>query len=164
MYLRVNLQLDIVQIGLITGIYTAMITLGSVVGGGIVDRVGRKPSLALFIGFSIVFSGLLVIGTSWELFTFLYAVIGFLQGGYTAGEGALCMDITNPNIGATQYSLLTSIGNSGDEAATMLSGSLVALLGFSRVFLYSALAFGPALLVLYFIRPKKNEIPGRNHG
>jgi hypothetical protein len=40
----------------------------------------------------------------------------------------------------------------------MASGSLIVLLGFSRVFLYSAWLCGPSLLLLYFIRLKKSDI------
>ena len=93
-----------------------------------------------------------------------YGTIGFLQGGgiFAAGS-ALMMDVTNPKIGASQYSILASICNFGEYGAGAISGSLIALLGFSRVFLYTAWSMGPALLILYFIRPKKNELFGREN-
>jgi large exoprotein involved in heme utilization and adhesion len=67
------------------------------------------------------------------------------------------MDVTNPRIGATQYGIFTGIANVGLNGAGMITGTLAIILGFSRTFLYAAWAFGPALLVLYFIRIKKHD-------
>jgi predicted MFS family arabinose efflux permease len=84
----------------------------------------------------------------------LYGTIEFLRGGYTSVVVALYMDVCNPRVGATQFSILTSLANVGTTAGNTVSGSLVTLLGFGRVFLYSAWCFGPALILLYFIRFK----------
>jgi len=65
------------------------------------------------------------------------------------------MDSCNRKIGATQYSIYASITNFGEFGMGTISGSLVTMIGFSRVFLYSAWSLGPTLLILYFIRPKK---------
>lgn len=154
LYLKIKFNLDIAQIGLITGIFPVMVAVGSVIGGGISDKIGRKNSLFIFIGASILFSALLIIGSSWEILAFIYAVVGFLQGGYTSGTTAMCMDITNPKIGATQFSLLMSFFNMGELAGAMVAGSLIVMIGFERLFLYSAWIFGPALLILYCIKLK----------
>ena len=68
---------------------------------------------------------------------------------------AMHMDVTNPHIAATQFSIFTSFGNAGMTLGESGSGTLVALFGFTGTFLYSAWIFGPALLVLYFIQLKK---------
>ena len=112
--MKMRLNLDITQIGLISGIFSLMVAVGSLIGGGIADKIGRKTSLYFFIGSSLMFSALLIIGTSWELFALLYAIVGFLQGGYTTPTASLCMDITNPSIGATQFSFLMSLFNIGE--------------------------------------------------
>jgi len=164
LFSKIILNLDIAQIGVIVGINSAMIAVGSLIGGGITDKFGRKTSLYIFIGMSIFFSALLIMSTSWQILAFFYGVFGFLIGGYTTAISTMCMDITNPKIGATQYSLLMSLFNIGELAGAMVVGSLIVLLGFSRVFLYSAWVFGPALLILYFIRPKKNELYGVENG
>jgi MFS family permease len=160
LFLKIRLNLDITQIGLITGIFSIMVAVGSIIGGGMTDKIGRKNSLYIFIGASILFSALLIIGTSWQIFALLYAVVGFLQGGYTTATSSMCMDITNPKVGATQFSLLMSLFNIGEMAGAMIAGSLIVFLGFERLFLYSGWIFGPALIVLYFIRFKS---PNTNH-
>lgn len=65
------------------------------------------------------------------------------------------MDITNPKIGATQLSILMSIHNFGDIGVTIISGSLVLMLGYDKFFLLAAWIVGPGLLILYFVKEKR---------
>ena len=41
--------------------------------------------------------------------------------------------------------------------SVMVSGYLVLMLGYDRVFLYAAWIIGPALLLLYFVKEKSNK-------
>jgi len=154
LYMNISLKLDITQIGLITMIFMLAMAFGSLTGGFISDRWGRKNSLYLFIGVSVVFTALLILSNNWQNFAFIYSIIGFLQGSYTSVFLAMCMDITNPQIGATQFSIFTSLSNFGMLGLEFISGTLYIMLGFSRLFLYSAWVFGPALILLYFIKLK----------
>ena len=116
---------------------------------------GRKITLYILIFSSVFFTILLILTHSWDYFTLVYCIVGFLQGGYTAPLCAMFMDVTNPRIGATQYSILTSLANFGEIGIGALSGTLVLMLGYSRVFLYTAWLVGPALLTLYFVKETK---------
>ncbi len=161
LYMKTILDMDIGQIGLVTTIFPSTIIIGSLVGGALADKRGRKRVIFVFFSPCIAVTAALVFANTWQIIAILYGLIGFLQGGgiFAAGS-ALMMDVTNPKIGASQYSILASICNFGEKGAGGISGSLVALLGFGRVFLYTAWSMGPALLLLYFIRPKKNELFG----
>ena len=100
-------------------------------------------------------SSLLIFADSWMILAIIYPIISFLQGGPTfSALMALFMDVTNPKIGGTQYSILTSIANLGDYSMGIISGSLIVFLGYHRFFLYAALIVGPALMVLYFVRER----------
>ena len=157
LYMKTALQLDIAQIGLIAAIFPATKVVGAIVGGTMTDRWGRKITLFIFLGICVFFSASLIIANTWQILAVLYGIIGFLHGGSFTAFAAMLMDVTNPKVGATQYSILTSLANFGEMSSGAMSGSLVALVGFSRVFLYSAWALGPALLLLYFIKLKKIE-------
>jgi len=157
LYMKTILQMDVGQIGLVTTVYTITLGIGGLLGGVLADRWGRKMVLFIFISASIV-TAALIFANTWQIFAVIYGVIGFFGGGWIAASCALVMDITNPKIGATQYSILMSITNFGEEGIGTISGSLVVLLGFGRVFLFSAWMCGPALLILYFIRLKKNDL------
>ena len=76
------------------------------------------------------------------------------MGAHSTVSCAQFMDVTNPRIGATQYGIFTGIANVGLNGGGMITGSMVTALGFTRTFLYSGWVFGPALLILYFIKLK----------
>jgi len=67
------------------------------------------------------------------------------------------MDTTDPKIGATQFSIYSSFGNLGLTGGQTVSGSLVTILGFNFTFLFAAIMFAPAIIVMYFIKIKKKK-------
>lgn len=156
-YMLNALKLDIVQIGFIVALNPIGIVIGAITGGIIVDKWGRKVTLFIFLPGLIIFSASLIFAINWWILAIVYSIIGFLIGGsgYSA-EAALFMDVTNPKIAATQYSVLASFHNFGDIISASISGSLVLILGYHRVFLYTAWLIGPALLILYFIKEMKH--------
>ena len=162
LYMKTILQMDIGQIGLVSTVYPITMVIGSIIFGILADRWGRK--IVLFIVFSAsIISAAFIYANPWQILALIYGVVGFLGGGIMAASSALIMDACNPKIGTTQYSILISIMNFGEQGMASITGSLVALLGFGRVFLYSAWVCGPVLLILYFIRPKKNELYGQEN-
>jgi len=157
LYMVTVLKLNVAQIGLITAIFPITLAIGSMMGGAMSDRWGRKKILYAFLGISIIIYPIFILANTWETLVIIYGIVGFLMGGSTfATLCAMFMDETNPKIGAFQYSAFTSLSNFGDIGTRTISGSLVTLLGFSRMFLLSAWSIGPALLILYFISLKKS--------
>jgi MFS family permease len=157
LFMKTILHMNIGEIGLVTTIYPVTMVIGSLVGGYMADRWSRKVVLFIFCS-ALIVSAALIFANTWQILAIIYGIIGFLNAGYLSSSGALMMDISNPKICTTQYSILCSICNFGEYGTEMISGSLIAILGFSRVFLYSAWFCGPSLLILYFIRLKKNDI------
>jgi len=158
LFLNLFLKLDVAQVGLIVAIFTISSAVGSLICGALTDKWGRKKALYIFFGMSIFLTLGIIITNTWFIFTIVYALIGFLQGGYLAGVTALYMDTTDPEIGATQFSIYSSFGNLGLTGGQSVSGSLVTIFGFGLTFLFAALMFAPALIVLYFIKLKKENI------
>jgi PAT family beta-lactamase induction signal transducer AmpG len=158
LYIKDVLNLNLVQSGILVAMFPTMMGIGSVIGGIISDKFGRKIALYLFFGFSTVVFATLALGTEWLIFTIVYGMVGFLVGGFHAATCAYIMDITNPKIAATEYSVITSLFNVGEWAGGSFGGSLVAVVGYARSFLYSGWFFGPALLIIYFLKIKSNKI------
>lgn len=156
-YMMNVLNLDVAQTGIIISMFPIGVVIGAIIGGIIADKWGRKKTLYIFLTPLIIFSALLIYANTWQILAIIYPIIGFLQGGSGfAALFSLFMDITNPKIGASQYSFLTSIANFGDTIIPMISGTLLIMLGYTRFFLYAAWIVGPALLILYFIRLENN--------
>ncbi len=156
-WMNTGLKLDITQVGFITMIFTIAMLFGSLIGGIVTDNYVRKNTLYILIFISILFSILLIFTNTWLNFTVVYSIIGFLQGCYFTSFSAMFMDITNPRIGATQFSIFMGLANLGVVSTSVLSGFLFVTLGISRLFLYSAWVFGPSLIILYFINLKKKN-------
>ena len=127
------------------------------VGRFAVHKLGRKIALYLFFGLSSIIFESLVLGTEWISFTIIYGLVGLMIGGYHAALSSVIMDICNPKIGATQYSLISSISNIGEWTGGTLGGTFISLIGYGRAFLYSGWFFGPALIVLYLMKIKKSK-------
>ena len=157
-YMRDSLGLADVQIGLITAILPVTLAIGSIIGGITTDRIGRKRTLYILLGLSAIFTASLILSNNWWKLSIIYGIVGFLMGGHSTVSCALFMDVTNPRIGATQYGIFTGIANIGLNGGGMITGTMVAAIGFSRTFLYAGWVFGPAILVLYFIRLGKQKI------
>jgi MFS family permease len=157
LFMKIVFHFDIAQMGLMFAVFPIAMAVGSMIGGGMCDRYSRKKILSVFIVLSLIFSALLIFVTSWEMLIILFAIINFLSGSYTTVIFALMMDITNPRLGGFQFSFLTSIINTGYVLGQTISGSMVSLFGFIRVFLYSAWFLGPVLLMVYFMKLKKWE-------
>jgi len=156
-YMKDGLGISDVQIGIITMIFPVSMAIGSLIGGMVTDKIGKKSTLYVFIGLNIIFTASLIFTDAWWKLSIIYGIIGFLMGGHSTASCALFMDVTNPQIAATQYGILTGIANVGLNGGGMITGTLAVALGFSRTFLYAAWVFGPAALVLYFIRIGKNK-------
>jgi MFS family permease len=152
------LMLDKIQTGMLTAVYPISIVVGAAIGGSASDKYGRKKVIFVSLIGLLISSGLLIIADTWEKLAVIYMAIGFLTGASIySSMAALLMDITNPKIGAAQYSFLASIANFGEFGIGMISGALVILLGYQRYFLYTALIVGAAMLVLYFVTETINR-------
>ena len=157
-YMMNVLKLDVAQIGLLSSLFPIATAIGAVTGGVISDKWGRKKTIYVFLIGALISSSLLVFADSWQMLAIIYPMVGFLQGGSAfAAIMALFMDITNPKIAGTQFSILTSITNFGDYSIAIISGTILVMIGYERFFLYAAWLVGPALILLHFIKDKSNN-------
>lgn len=154
LFMRISLDFDIAQIGIISSFFLIFRAIGSIIGGVASDRYGRKTSLTLFIGASIILAPTFIITRSFETMGFLYATFGLLLGGYQSITSAVFMDISRKETCATQYSLYASLFNTGRLIGETSAGTLIVTLGFSKIYLLIGWFCILSLLILYFSRVK----------
>ena len=157
LYVKDVLNLSLSETGILASLFPVTMGVGSIIGGFITDKMGRKFALYLFFGGSSIVFASLALGSDLFIFSIIYGAVGLLIGGYHAAICALIMDITNPKVAATEYSIMTSLFNVGEWAGGAFGGSLVAAVGYTRMFLFSGWFFGPPLLLLYFIKYKVSK-------
>jgi len=109
--------------------------VGVLVGGMLSDRLGRVRTVALFlVGFVIMIAGLAV--TDLRAGTFPGALMAWLTGMYlfvgmfTAASYAWYMDLTDPALGGTQYSMFMSAMNGCESWAAKVGGMWVRAHGY----------------------------------
>ena len=155
LYMKNVLMMNIEEVGLIAAIFPITNIFGALVGGALADSYGRKPILYIVFFGSMVFSASLIFADTWQILAVLYGIIGFLFGGLYASIGALSMDVTNPRLAGVQFSIYMALFNVGEVGiGNGMAGILLDNLGYERVFLYSGLFYGLAILILYYVRVK----------
>jgi PAT family beta-lactamase induction signal transducer AmpG len=128
---------------------------GSLLGGFLADKFGRKSTLYIFLILSIIFSISLIFTTNMYILIPLVGMLYLSWNATTAANWAMVMDIINPKIGASEHEVICSIVNFGDTVISAVAGTLVVLIGFQNIFLLAAIILIPAIITLYPIKSSK---------
>jgi MFS family permease len=132
-YLKTSLNFDDTFIGFLYAFWLISVIPGSIIGGILADKFGRKIPLYVFLIFMIILSITPIIINNFYLIT-------------------LIMDIINPKISAAEHEIICSIVNLGGIAIGSSTGTLIVLFGFDYLFILAALILLAALFVLYRIK------------
>jgi len=155
LYMKNILMMSVEEIGLIAAIFPLTNIFGSLIGGALADSYGRKPTIYIVFFGSMIFSAALIFADTWQILAILYGIIGFLFGAVYASIGALSMDVTNPRLAGLQFSIYMALFNVGEVGiGNGMAGILIDNIGYDKVFLYSGLFYGLAILILYYVRVK----------
>ena len=151
-YLKTVLNLDDTFIGLLFAFWLIAVIPGSIIGGILADKYGRKLPLYIFLLSLIIFSVTPIFISNIYLIILNFSIILFFANGVIAANWAMIMDIINPKIGATQHEIICSIVNFGSIIIGSATGTLLVLIGFNYLFLLSAIIIIIALIILYRIK------------
>lgn len=158
LYAKNVLNLDVVQVGMMAAIFPITNIFGSIIWGAIADRFDRKKSIFTVLLGSMIFTSLLIFAETWQILAIIYGIVGFLFGGLYSTIGALSMDVTNPRLAGTQFSIYMGLFNVGEVGiGNGLAGFLLDNIGYTKVFLYAGLFYAVSILILYYLRIKKKN-------
>jgi MFS family permease len=150
------LHLEDTQVGLLAIVFSLSNIIGCLFWGTLADKLGHKKGLYIVLLGGLIFTALLVFADTWQVFGLLYGLIGFFFGGYYVVSCAVIMDVTNTLVAASQFSIITALFNLGELGIGHgIAEAMVESFGYERVFLYSAVFYGMAILILYFFRLKE---------
>ena len=163
LFMDISLQLNIATIGYISAVFSFSRALGSFTFGTVSDSWGRNKTIFINILMTMFATACLVFVNGSEMLLIVYAALGFLTGGLFAVVFALSMDKTNHLIVATQFGIFMAALNIGELVGGSISGSIIAIFDFNRVFLYATWVLGPTILIFYFFNLIQNRSDKINH-
>jgi len=151
-YLKIVLNLDNTFIGFLYVFWLVVVIPGSITGGVLADKYGRKLPLYIFLIALMIASITPIFFTNFYLIIAAFSITLFFMDGVISANWALVMDIINPKISASEHEIICSIVNFGGIVIGSATGTLIVLLGFNNVFLLSAIIIVIALVVFYKIK------------
>jgi MFS family permease len=132
---------------------------GGLTGGYLCDRLSRKKAVTVFLaGFVSLITLIAVLGlTGTQLahsaWIILFSSMYFFVGMFTAASYALFMDITDPALGATQFSTYMAATNGCESWVVYCAGLVAATQGYPVAFLIMCPV---SLAGLFFLARIKN--------
>lgn len=154
----------------VTGVFFGLpvvlaMLFGGLAGGRLADRGARRRTVGRYLTLLCVLvaavgaahaggaSGTILMG----LMILVYVAIGL----FTAASYALFMDLTDPTLGATQFSTFMAATNGCEAWAAWMGGRIVAQAGYAAAFFIMPLI---ALTAWFFLRGLPENPAKRNEG
>jgi PAT family beta-lactamase induction signal transducer AmpG len=157
-YLQETFNISLSTAGFFTTVWGVGVVLGSIAGGGLINKLGNRNAVLISIGVAIVaiisLAGINQLSFAW----FLVALFGVCYGTYQTVYFALAMEYTDPRIAATMFSILMAVTNIGQGVGLGLTGFFADSFGFKMTFIVMALlnfAVLPFLPMIFGKRGKK---------
>jgi PAT family beta-lactamase induction signal transducer AmpG len=138
------------------GVGLAATIVGTLIGGGLVERLGLYRALLTFgVLQALTNAGyclLAVVGPHHTLLVVAVAVDNLCTGLATTASVAFLLSLCNPRFSATQFALLTSTAGLAGRLLAATSGYLAARTGFAGFFGLTIVLAAPALALLVELR------------
>jgi MFS family permease len=152
LYLKVILNMDDTFIGVLFAIWLVVVIPGSITGGILSDRYGRKRPLYIFLVALMISSVTPIFLSDFVLLILNFSIVLFFLNGVIAGNWAMVMDVINPRISASEHEIICSIVNFGSIIIGSATGTLFVLLGVNNLFILSGVITLIAILLLYTVK------------
>ena len=134
--------------------------VASLSAGFLADLVGRRRLAALAC--IVTAAGWLVFAFNeqwWQVHGFIYAlsmIEPLANATLTVCLWALCMDTSDPKVGATQFAAYTSLTNlSTVVGAKLLGANVLAYLSFQQTYIFAAILQLVIVALLPFVKPRR---------
>lgn len=145
-YLKTVLHLESTYIGMIYALWLIVVIPGSIAGGVLADKYGRRLPLYVFLIALMIASLTPIFVSNFYLIILAFSAVLFFMDGVIAANWAMVMDVINPKISASQHEIICSIVNLGGVIIGSATGTIIVLIGFNYSFILSVIitiiAFG----------------------
>ncbi len=148
MYATARLHLDLTSVGTLITVQAIAGIVGSVLGGALVDRWGRKPGMLLsLLGLGVSYLSL-IFARTWMHLALVMLVGGGLGPSFRIAGDAMTADLLPPDQRDNAYALLRVANNLGIALGPALGGALISI-AYEVTFLAAAGALFLYMLVVW---------------
>jgi PAT family beta-lactamase induction signal transducer AmpG len=134
-FLQDAFDIELSTAGFVTTIWGIGVVLGSIVGGRLITRIGKRRAIWIALGISVASGIGLAVITSPAMAWPLVALFGLSYGTYQTVYFALSMNYTDLRIAASMFSILMAFSNVAQGVGMALSGVLADSVGFRWTFI-----------------------------
>ena len=152
LYLKVVLDLNDTYIGMLFAAWLVVVIPGSIFGGILSDKYGRKRPLYFFLIIVLIASFPPIFLSDFLHLIISFSVLLFFINAIISANWAMIMDIINPKISAFQHEIICSIVNFGSIIIGSATGTLFVILGTDNLFILAALLTLISILILYTVK------------
>jgi PAT family beta-lactamase induction signal transducer AmpG len=156
-FLQEEFAISLEQAGYYTTVWGIGVVLGGVVGGSLIQKIGKHRGTLIALGISF-FSVLALAGISSPAMAWpLVWLFGLAYGTYQTVFFALAMNYTDPRIAASMFSILMAVTNVAQGAGMAMSGFLADAIAFRTTFIILTLFNLLALPLLPVVFSRKTQ-------
>jgi MFS transporter, PAT family, beta-lactamase induction signal transducer AmpG len=152
------------EVGRFFALYSVLaMAAGAIIGGYVADRLGKRATVSVFLlltaacifTLAALDAGMPERACEWMVptMTLLYVCIGL----FTASSYALFMEITDPALGATQFSAFMGATNGCESWSTFAVGKTIPAVGYPAAFSLMTVVSLTALPLLRFLSPQSGN-------
>jgi PAT family beta-lactamase induction signal transducer AmpG len=138
-------------------------TIGVVLGGGILTKIGLNRSLwvagILQALSNLSYFGLSIVGKNEVALLAVISVENLCTGLVASVFVAYLMSLCNQKFSATQFALLSSLMAAGNDILSAPAGELAKILGWSNFFASTIALSIPGMLLLFLVAPWSGKSP-----
>ncbi len=137
-YLQEVFDINLSTAGFFTTIWGVGVVIGSITGGGLINKIGNRNAVLASMGVAIISVLSLAFISSLPLAWIFVALFGVCYGVYQTVYFALAMEYTDPRIAATMFSIMMAVTNIGQGVGMGMTGAFVDTMGFQTTFIIMA--------------------------
>ena len=133
-FLKTEFGIALSTAGLVTTVWGIGVVLGGVTGGSLIQRIGNLNAVKVSLAISFIAVLALALTPSATLAWPVVALFGLAYGTYQTLYYALAMNVTDPRIAASMFSILMAASNVAQGVGMAVCGGLADAVGFRWTF------------------------------
>ncbi len=150
LYIAQKFNVGMTQVGLLFGIWSASSLVGSMIGGALADRLGRKVMLLFGLVFSAATAVLMGVVNELNWFFLLTTIAGFFSDMGHPAQQAMVADLLPIKTRAEGFAMLRVVANLAIVFGPVIGGFLTGIVSYLTLFIIDAFASLTTATIVYF--------------